>query len=62
MSNLSKTQPLGLIQAFNDKVQFVDDVKSIYDESFLKFLQDLLEVGVLNRKTKFKKTFSPFIF
>lgn len=45
MSNLSKKQPIGLLQAYNDKVQFVDDVKNIYEESFLKFLTDLVEVG-----------------
>lgn len=46
MSTLSKTQPLGFIQAYNDNVQFVDDVKSIYEESFLMFLKDLLKVGI----------------
>lgn len=50
MSNLSKTQPPGLIQAYNDKVQFVDDVKNIYEGSFLKFLEDLLKVGTIQRQ------------
>lgn len=45
MLTLSKKEPLGLIQAYNDKVQFVDDVKDIYQDSFSKFLKDLSEVG-----------------
>lgn len=45
---LTKQEPIELIQSYNDKVQFVDDVKDIYNNSFVKFLRDLCEVIAFN--------------
>ncbi|KAJ8954065.1 hypothetical protein NQ318_004370 [Aromia moschata] len=46
MLSLAKSSDtLELIQSFNDKVQFVDDVRDIYKNSFAKFIRDLSEVG-----------------
>ncbi|CAH1968188.1 unnamed protein product [Acanthoscelides obtectus] len=41
---LSKQEPVKLIESFNDKVQFVDDVKEIYSNSFMRFLRELSEM------------------
>ncbi|KAJ8968697.1 hypothetical protein NQ317_007344 [Molorchus minor] len=44
--SVTKSQgSLNLIESYNDKVQFVDDVRDIYRNSFLKFLKDLAETG-----------------
>ncbi|RZC41140.1 PP2C domain containing protein, partial [Asbolus verrucosus] len=45
VSSLSTSSPLELIQSYNDKVQFVDDVRDLYKNSFMEFLKDLSEVG-----------------
>ncbi|KAJ8964084.1 hypothetical protein NQ314_005138, partial [Rhamnusium bicolor] len=43
--SLTKSNAPELIRSYNDKVQFVDDVRDIYANSFLKFLRDLSEIG-----------------
>lgn len=45
VDSLNTTAPLSLIESYNDKVQFVDDVRDIYESSFLNFLQDLSKVS-----------------
>ncbi|XP_022903194.1 pyruvate dehydrogenase [acetyl-transferring]-phosphatase 1, mitochondrial [Onthophagus taurus] len=37
--------PLDLIKSYNDKVQFVDEVRAIYNDSFLNYINRLKEVG-----------------
>lgn len=37
-------QPPALIETYNDKVQFVEDVRELYNDSFKEFLNDLVEV------------------
>lgn len=44
---LKTAKPLELIEPYNDKVQFVDDVRDIYSNSFLTFLHDLNKVQLL---------------
>ncbi|XP_003703150.1 pyruvate dehydrogenase [acetyl-transferring]-phosphatase 1-like protein, mitochondrial [Megachile rotundata] len=34
---------LELLQTFNDKVEFVSEIKNLYEASFLNFVQDLIE-------------------
>ncbi|KAJ8924940.1 hypothetical protein NQ315_001103 [Exocentrus adspersus] len=43
--SLTKSDAPDLIQTYNDKVQFVDDIKEIYSKSFSKFVKDLSETG-----------------
>lgn len=38
-------QPKDLIASYNDKVQFVDDIRQLYEKSFAKFLADLSKVS-----------------
>lgn len=42
--SLTKSDSSELIQTYNDKVQFVDDIREIYSKSFLRFVKDLSEV------------------
>lgn len=44
MNSLKTATPLSLIDSYNDKVQFVDDVRDLYEGSFTKFLHDLNKV------------------
>ncbi|GJQ68547.1 Pdp [Trypoxylus dichotomus] len=44
LSSLTENTPLELITNYNDKFQFVDDVKEIYHKSFRNFLEDLKKV------------------
>lgn len=37
-------KPPDLIQTYNDKVQFVEDVRGIYEQSFLEFVGELSKV------------------
>lgn len=46
-SSLHQDTPLELIVNYNDKFQFVDDVREIYHRSFLNFLEDLKKVILL---------------
>lgn len=41
---------LELIQTYNDKVQFVDDIREIYNNSFLEFITELNKVSVFPYK------------
>ncbi|XP_017786016.1 PREDICTED: pyruvate dehydrogenase [acetyl-transferring]-phosphatase 2, mitochondrial [Nicrophorus vespilloides] len=50
-ASLQTPSPLDLIKSYNDKVQFVDDVRDIYRNSFLQFLRDLND---LNDKKNFE--------
>ncbi|GLV43827.1 Pyruvate dehydrogenase phosphatase [Carabus blaptoides fortunei] len=43
--SLHNESSLELIQAFNDKIQFVNDVGELYKISFKKFVQELTEVN-----------------
>lgn len=46
MSSIESTQrSFDLIESYNNKVQFVDDVKEIYKNSFHQFVNKLLKVG-----------------
>lgn len=38
---LSTPKQLELIESYNDKVQFVDDVRDIYNDSFKEFVKEL---------------------
>ncbi|XP_030760828.1 pyruvate dehydrogenase [acetyl-transferring]-phosphatase 1, mitochondrial [Sitophilus oryzae] len=42
---LDQPKPPDLIESYNDKVQFVEDVRDIYKESFTKFVKELSEEG-----------------
>ncbi|XP_076272575.1 pyruvate dehydrogenase [acetyl-transferring]-phosphatase 1-like protein, mitochondrial isoform X2 [Rhynchophorus ferrugineus] len=44
-SNLNQPKPPDLIEPYNDKVQFVEDVRDIYKESFTRFIKELAEEG-----------------
>lgn len=44
LSSLNTPNPLELISCFNDKVQFVDDVRELYAKSFYNFVVDLSKV------------------
>lgn len=46
MESLKTSTPLELIQSYNDRVQFVDDVRDIYKASFRNFLEDLSKVTI----------------
>lgn len=43
-ASLQTPHPLDLIEAFNDKTQFVEDVRDLYANSFKNYLTDLAEV------------------
>lgn len=45
MDSLKTAKPLELVEKYNDKVQFVEDVREIYKRSFLTFLDDLSKVA-----------------
>lgn len=45
LASLETAQPLELIQSYNDKVQFVEDVRDLYINSFNDFLKDLSKEG-----------------
>lgn len=45
--NNNQNQQLKLIETYNDKVQFVDDVRDIYENSFKEFLNDLSQVRMV---------------
>ncbi|KAG5889439.1 hypothetical protein JTB14_032772 [Gonioctena quinquepunctata] len=45
LQSLAESNPYGLVQAHNDNVQFVDDIRDLYADSFLKFLKDLAQLG-----------------
>lgn len=45
LASFETKQPLDLIQAYNDKVQFVEDVRDIYFNSFRNFMLDLSKEG-----------------
>ncbi|XP_028135667.1 pyruvate dehydrogenase [acetyl-transferring]-phosphatase 1, mitochondrial [Diabrotica virgifera virgifera] len=45
IKSLLGSQPQELIQSYNDKVEFVDDIRQLYSDSFAKFLKDLSEKG-----------------
>ncbi|XP_968200.2 pyruvate dehydrogenase [acetyl-transferring]-phosphatase 2, mitochondrial [Tribolium castaneum] len=45
VASLASSNPMRLIESYNDKVQLVDDVRELYDKSFKVFLKDLAEVG-----------------
>lgn len=38
------SKPPDLIQTYNDKVQFVEDVRGIYEQSFVDFVRELSKV------------------
>lgn len=40
----AQPEPPDLLQSYNDKVQFVEDVRDIYKESFVQFVKELAEV------------------
>lgn len=43
-SSVENSNSVDLIRPFNDEVQFVDDVRDLYRESFINFLRDLSKV------------------
>lgn len=45
VNSLSEPKPPDLIQSYNDKVRFVEDVRDIYDKSFAQFVKELSEEG-----------------
>lgn len=47
LSSLNTSNALELIRSYNDKVQFVDDVRELYHNSFIKFVQDLHNVRLI---------------
>ncbi|KAF2896745.1 hypothetical protein ILUMI_09428 [Ignelater luminosus] len=44
-ASLETAEPLELIQPYNDKVQFVEDVRDLYKNSFVDFVRDLSKEG-----------------
>lgn len=38
-------KPPDLLERYNDKVQFVEDVRDIYKDSFIEFIKELAEVS-----------------
>lgn len=44
LSSLKQNTQGELLTNYNDKFQFVDDVREIYHKSFLNFLEDLKKV------------------
>lgn len=44
LSSLSTSNPMELLNSYNDKVQFVDDVRELYAKSFYDFVLDLSKV------------------
>ncbi|CAG9862761.1 unnamed protein product [Phyllotreta striolata] len=45
--NTYKKEPRRLIDSYNDNVQFVDDVRKLYGDSFDRFLNDLANEGAV---------------
>lgn len=45
LSSLDAAQPLDLIDSYNEKVQFVEDVRELYKNSFSQFVSDLFKVS-----------------
>ncbi|KAK4872684.1 hypothetical protein RN001_014713 [Aquatica leii] len=41
LASYDTTEPLPLVQSYNDKVQFVEDVRDIYAKSFKEFILDI---------------------
>lgn len=46
IESLKNEKPLELIESYNDKVQFIDDVRHIYKNSFINFVDDLSKVKI----------------
>lgn len=44
IASLSTETPLQLLEAYNDRVQFVDDVRDIYRASFKRYLDDIAKL------------------
>ncbi|KAF5272767.1 hypothetical protein FQA39_LY07794 [Lamprigera yunnana] len=60
LSSLNTITPLSLIQTYNDKLQFVEDVRDIYSKSFREFIVDLSEAAQtdnINIKSAFETSF-----
>ncbi|XP_057651235.1 pyruvate dehydrogenase [acetyl-transferring]-phosphatase 1, mitochondrial [Diorhabda carinulata] len=45
IKSLLTSHPKELIHCFNDKVEFVDDIRQLYSDSFARFLKDLSQEG-----------------
>ncbi|XP_050315426.1 pyruvate dehydrogenase [acetyl-transferring]-phosphatase 1, mitochondrial-like, partial [Anthonomus grandis grandis] len=43
--NVNQPKPPDLLESYNDNVQFVEDVRDIYRESFVQFVKQLSEEG-----------------
>lgn len=48
LNSIDSDKKLELLQTFNDKVEFVAEIRDLYQESFLNFVRDLVQSG--NRK------------
>ncbi|XP_003396274.1 pyruvate dehydrogenase [acetyl-transferring]-phosphatase 1, mitochondrial [Bombus affinis] len=45
LNTVNSSNKLELLQMFNDKVEFVSEIRDLYQASFLAFVKDLIEVG-----------------
>lgn len=44
LNSLNSNNKLELLQIFNDKVEFVSEIRNLYEASFLNFVKDLVEM------------------
>ncbi|XP_060833042.1 pyruvate dehydrogenase [acetyl-transferring]-phosphatase 1, mitochondrial [Bombus pascuorum] len=45
LNTVNSNNKLELLQMFNDKVEFISEIRDLYQASFLTFVKDLIEVG-----------------
>lgn len=45
LNTVNSSNKLELLQMFNDKVEFISEIRDLYQASFLTFVKDLIEVG-----------------
>lgn len=45
LDSINSDKELELLETFNDKVEFVSEIKDLYRDSFLTFLKDLMQTG-----------------
>lgn len=45
LNTVNSSNKLELLQMFNDKVEFISEIRDLYQASFLTFVKDLIEMG-----------------